>query len=143
MWPGANVKSVPSLDMPPSPSPDNTRELLEGVMYEIEKIVNADSLITSRKMVESLGWERRRDYIELFQNVERLGQFRDIDSFDTDAAPYALRSVSNYFKLLRPDTVQYFDGLWHRSPKTWTLGYTIGGKRGFATGLSEFLCEAG
>jgi hypothetical protein len=33
--------------------------------------------------------------------------------------------VSDYFRILRPETAEYFEGLWQRSPKAWTLGYTI------------------
>jgi hypothetical protein len=118
-------KILLAIDMPPSLSPDDARELLEGVIYGIEKIASADWLNTSRKMAESLGWERRRYYNELFQGIERLGQFRDIDNFDIHSALDAVRSVSNYFELLRPDTERYFNGLWRRTPKAWTLGYAI------------------
>jgi hypothetical protein len=33
--------------------------------------------------------------------------------------------VSDYFRILRPETAEYFEGLWQRSGKAWTLGYTI------------------
>jgi hypothetical protein len=81
-------------------------------------------------MTESLGWARRRYYNELFQGIERLGQFRNIDNFDINAALNAVRSVSDYFELLRPDTARYFRGLWRRSPKAWTLGYAISVRAG-------------
>jgi hypothetical protein len=109
---------------PPIPLRD-ARDLLEGVVYGIERIANPDWLNTSRQMVEQLGWERRRLYNELFHGIERLGQFRDISSFDIDAALSAARHVSVYFELLRPDTARYFKGLWRHTPKAWTLGYAI------------------
>jgi hypothetical protein len=109
---------------PPIPLQD-ARDLLEGVVFGIEKIANPDWLNTSRQMVEKLGWERRRYYNELFQGIERLGQFRSIDDFDIDEGLSAVRSLSNYFELLRPDTARFFKKLWRRTPKAWTLGYTI------------------
>jgi hypothetical protein len=118
-------KILLAIDMPPSPSLDDARTPLEGVVFGIEKIARADWLSTSRKMVESLGWKRRRYYDELFQGIERLGQFRDVDNFDVNEALNAVRNVSNYFELLRPDVAQYFKGLWRRTPKAWTLGYAI------------------
>jgi hypothetical protein len=122
---GSIWKILLVIDMAPPLSPDDIRELLSGVIYGIEKIASADWLNTSRKMIEALSWERRRYYNELFQGIERLGQFRDVDNFDIDAALNTVRSVSDYFELLHPDTARYFKGLWRRTPKAWTLGYAI------------------
>ncbi len=118
-------KILLAIDAPPPIPLRDARDLLEGVVYGIERIDNADWLITSRQMVEKLGWERRRYYNELFQGIERLGQFRNIDNFDVGEALSVVRSVSNYFELLRPDTARFFEGLWRGSPKAWTLGYAI------------------
>lgn len=118
-------KILLAIDAPPSIPLRDARDLLEGVVYGIERIANIDWLNASRQMVEKLGWERRRYYNELFQGIERLGQFRNTDNFDVDAALGAVRSVSNYFELLRPDTARFFKGLWRHTPKAWTLGYAI------------------
>jgi hypothetical protein len=118
-------KILLAIDAPPSIPPEDARHLLEGVIYGIEKIANIDWLSTSRQMVEKLGWERRRYYNELFQGIERLEQFRDIDNFDVGEALSAVRSASVYFELLRPDSARFFSGLWRHSPKAWTLGYAI------------------
>ncbi len=75
-----------AIDAPPSIPLQDAHDLLEGVVYGIETIANTDWLNTSRQMVEKLGWERRRYYNELFQGIERLGHFRDIDNFDVEAA---------------------------------------------------------
>jgi hypothetical protein len=32
--------------------------------------------------------------------------------------------------MLRPETDELFEGLWQRSPKAWTLGYTIAVRAG-------------
>ena len=126
-------KILLAIDMPPSLAIDHARELLEGVMYGIEKIANADWLNTSRKMVETLGWQRRRYYNELFEGIERRGEFRSIDNFDINAALNAVRSVSNYFELLRPDTARYFRGLWRRTPKAGRSAMQSALTRGFIT----------
>ena len=118
-------KILLAIDAPPSIPLQDARDLLEGVVYGIERIANIDWLNTSRQMVEKLGWERRRYYNELLQGIKRLGQFRDFSNFDVDAALSAVRDVSVYFELLRPDTARYFEGLWHHTPKAWTLGYAI------------------
>lgn len=118
-------KILLAIDTAPSLTPDDVRPLLEGVIYGIEKIANADWLSTSRKMVELLGWKRRRYYDDLFEGIERIGLFRNIDKFDVNEALNAVRNVSDYFELLNPSTARYFEGLWRRSPKAWTLGYAI------------------
>ena len=123
-------KILLAIDTPPSIPLQDARELLEGVVYGIEKITNADWLNASRQMVEKLGWERRRYYNELFQGIDRLGQFRDIDNFDVGEALTAVRSVSVYFEVLRPDTYRFFKKFWRRTPKAWTLGYVIGVQAG-------------
>jgi len=105
--------------------PEVRRTRLEGVIYGIEEIAKETWLSTSRKMVTSLGWKRRRDYEELFEGIERLGRFRDVDDFDVDMALSAVRNVSVYFELMKSDTAQYFEGLFRRTPKAWTLGYAI------------------
>jgi hypothetical protein len=58
-------KILLAIDTQPSIPVQDARDLLEGVVYGIERIANADWLSTSRQMVEKLGWERRRDYNEL------------------------------------------------------------------------------
>ena len=118
-------KILLAIDGPPSIPLQDARDLLEGVVYGIESIANTDRLNASRQMVEKLGWERRRYYNELFQGIERLGHFRDIDNFDVEAALVVVRNVSLYFELLHPDTARFFKGLWRHSPKAWTLGYAI------------------
>lgn len=118
-------KILLAIDAPPSIPLQDARDLLEGVVFGIERIANADWLKTSRQMIEKLGWERRRYYNELFHGIERLGRFRNIDNFDVGEALSVVRSVSNYFELLRPATARFFTGLWRRSPKAWTLGYAI------------------
>jgi hypothetical protein len=64
--------------------------------------------------------------------LERLGRFRDIDEIDVNSALNAVRNVGVYFEILRPDSAQYFEGLWRRSPKAWSLGYTIERRAGVA-----------
>jgi hypothetical protein len=123
-------KILLAIDMPPPLSPDNVGELLEGVRYGIDNIANADWIDTSRTMAQSLGRGRRRYYNWLFEGIERLGQFRNIDNFDAIGALNAVRSVSDYFELLRPETARFFIGLWRRSPKAWTLGYAISVRSG-------------
>ena len=118
-------KILLAIDGPPSIPLQDARDLLEGVVYGIESIANTERLNASRQMVEKLGWERRRNYNELFQGIERLGHFRDIDNFDVEAALVVVRNVSLYFELLHPDTARFFKGLWRHSPKAWTLGYAI------------------
>ena len=118
-------------DVDRSPPPaDNRTVRLEGVIYGIEKVTK--DVPTSRKMVTALGWERRRTYERWLAGLERLGQFRDINNFDVDWALSTVMEVSDYFELLRPDTAKYFEGLWRRSSKAWSLGYAIEVEAGVA-----------
>ena len=105
--------------------PDELLTRLGGVVYGIERITRKTWLDTSRKMVAVLGWKRRREYEELFEGLKRLGGFQDATNFDVGMALSAVRSVSYDFELLRPDTAQYFEGLFRRTPKAWTLGDEI------------------
>lgn len=108
------------------------RTKLEGVIYGIEVIAKENWLSTSLRMVAVLGWERRRRYEQLFDGLERLRQFRNIDDFDVLAALNAVRSVSNDFEFVQPETAEHFRGLWRRSPKAWELGYAIARNAGLS-----------
>ena len=112
----------------PNKGDDDTNSMkLSGIIYGIKEIADDAWLSSSRKMVAALGWERRRQYEELFAKLEYLGRFRDIGMNTSDIAEtlVAVRSVSSYVELLRPDTAQYFEGRFRRAGKAWTLGYAI------------------
>jgi hypothetical protein len=111
---------------------DVTRTKLEGVIYGIEFITKPTWLSTSRRMVSTLGWERRRRYEALFDGLEQLGRFKDIDKFDVESALITVKDISVDFELVRPQSGQYFEGLFRRSPKAWTLGYGIEVRAGVA-----------
>jgi hypothetical protein len=108
------------------------RTKLEGVIYGIEVIAKENWLSSSRRMVTVLGWERRRTYEQLFDGLEGLRRFRNIDDFDVPAALTVVRSVSNDFEFVQPKTAEYFQGLWRRSPKAWDLGYAIARQAGLS-----------
>jgi hypothetical protein len=103
--------------------PETIAQRVEGVTYGVEQLTK--DIPTYRTMVAALGWQRRRDYEGWLDGLERLAQFRDVKTFDVHQALYAAMDVSNYFRMLRPETEEHFEGLWQRSPKAWTLGYTI------------------
>jgi len=103
-------------------------EKLVGLIYGIGEITK--DIPTFRTMISALGWERRRQYEGWLDGLERLRQFRDVDNFDVHAALYAAMDVSNYFRMLRPETGEYFKGLWQRSHKAWSLGYAIAVRAG-------------
>jgi hypothetical protein len=105
---------------------------IEGVIYGIETIANDAWLSTSRKMVTALGWERRRTFEALFSALESLGRFRSVDDFDVFEALNAVRSVSGYCENLQPDCSEFFEGLFRRTPKAWSLGYAIEVQAGVA-----------
>lgn len=83
-------------------------------------------------MITALGWERRRAYERLLEGLERLAEFRDVNHFDVHDAFIAAGDVSDDFRMLRPETAEYFKGLWQRSHKAWTLGYAIAMEAGVA-----------
>jgi hypothetical protein len=96
---------------------------LEGVIYGIGKITK--NISTIRTMITALGWERRRAYERLLEGLDRLAEFRDVNHFKVDDALFAAMDLSDDFRMLRPETGEYFRGLWQRSHKAWTLGYAI------------------
>jgi hypothetical protein len=106
-------------------SGDRDPPKIEAVIWGVEQIANDARLSTSRKMVTVLGWERRRDYEALFSALETLGQFRNLKDFDVFEALNAVRSASGYCENLLPACSEYFEGLFRRSPKAWSLGYAI------------------
>jgi hypothetical protein len=97
---------------------------LDAINYGIEAIAKKNWLSTSRRMVIVLGWERRRRYEELFDGLEGLRRFLNID-FEVFEALDAVKSVSIDFELVQPETGGYFKGLFRRAGKAWTLGYAI------------------
>ena len=79
--------------------PEINRRKLSGVTFGIEQITKDTWLSSSRKMVEALGWKRRRDYEALFAGLERLGQVREAN-FDAYEAlqPFVVSaSISSTF----------------------------------------------
>jgi hypothetical protein len=108
-----------------APPPEDISTQLRGVVFGIDRVADENWLSTPRKMVTALGWERRRDYKMLFDALEYLRQYRNIENFDIGMALSFIRKTANHFELLRPDTAQYFAGLWRGSPKAWSLGYRI------------------
>jgi hypothetical protein len=111
--------------------PEINRRKLSGVTFGIEHITKDTWLSSSRKMVEALGWKRRRDYEALFAGLERLGQIREAN-FDAYEALAAVRSVSVDFEYLRPDSEQYFKGRFRRAGKAYSFGYAVEVQAGVA-----------
>ena len=104
--------------------PAETRALrLQGVFYGIEQLTK--DIPSYKAMVSALGWQRRRAYESWLDGLERLGRLRDAKDFDVHWALTTAMEISNYFGMLQPETSEYFEGLWQRSPKAWSLGYTI------------------
>jgi hypothetical protein len=103
-------------------------ERLEGVIYGFGEITKEIDVM--RTMVTSLGWERRRMYESFLDRLSRLSLFRDKDNFPIHDVLYDVMDVSSYVKALYPATEEYFKGLWERTPKAWSLGYTIAVRAG-------------
>jgi hypothetical protein len=61
---------------------DSTQAKLGAVKNGIEWITNPSRISSSRTMVAILGWKRRRRYEELFDGLDRLGQFGNTVDFD-------------------------------------------------------------
>jgi hypothetical protein len=98
----------------------------EGVIDGINLIAKPTWIKTSRLMAQTLGWERRLRYDELFNDLEELSRrFNDPHTFDLQEALAVVKRISIDFEIVRPETHHYFEGLHPGSPKAWTLGYTI------------------
>lgn len=113
-------------------SETHDRTQIDAVIWGIRKIANEAWLSTSRKMVTALGWDRRRRYEDLFASLEGLRRFCNADDFVIYDALDAVREASVDFELLNPACSTYFEGLWRRSPKAWSLGYAIEVQAGVA-----------
>lgn len=82
-------------DLEQSPPPaDTLTDRLRGVVYGIDRITK--DVPTLRQMVTVLGWERRRIYEAWLDNLERLGSFRNVDSFDISSALDMTMDVTSY-----------------------------------------------
>ena len=81
-------------------------------------------------MIALLGWERRRKYEEMFEGLEALSALRAAPKFDVDAARSIAKSLSYDIETLQPETAQYFEGIFRRAGKAWTLGYAIAVRAG-------------
>jgi hypothetical protein len=98
---------------------------MKGVVWGLEVIAHISS--RSRKMVDVLGWKRRRSAEQLFDGLDRLARFRNPDTFDRNEALAAISSVSVDVENVRPDTTKYFEGRYGRPVKAGSmkLGDTI------------------
>jgi hypothetical protein len=117
------------LDRAENMNAETRNQRIDGLIYGIERVTKYNSTI--RSMIASLGWERRREYERLLEGLEHLATFQDLSKFDPHEVHYAAMDVSDYFRILRPETEENFKGLWQRSHKAWTLGYAIAVNAGF------------
>ena len=98
---------------------------LEAIKYGIGEITKEDWLSTSRRMVTALGWARRRRFEQLFDGLERLRRFRDATRIEIYDVLSAVKDVSIDFESVQPKSAEYFEGLFRRAGKAWSLGYSI------------------
>src|SRR5436190_211994 len=105
--------------------PDDKRRALGAVFSGIEEMSRPAWISVSRKMVTTLGWQRRRQYEELLDGLENLAKYRDNYDLYLSDMFRQLTSVSYAFENCRPDTSTYFEGFFRRAGKAWTLGYSI------------------
>jgi hypothetical protein len=121
--------------------PDEGAEIndakLEGITYGIEQLTKDAWLRSSREMVAALAWKRRRDYEQLFADLEQLRQIFKA-SFDKYELLEAVGAVGTDFEILRPDTQRWFKGRHRRSFKAWTFGYHIEYRAGITKGGGIF-----
>lgn len=110
---------------------------LAGISYGIERLTKDAWLTSCRQMVAALGWKRRRNYEQLFADLERLRQIFKAP-FDQYEILEVVRAVGVDFEILRPDTHRWFEGRHQRSFKAWTFGYHIEYRAGLAKGGGVF-----
>jgi hypothetical protein len=105
--------------------PDQVRPqaVFDATAFMAEQLSRPEAIATHRAMVEILGWERRRSYMSLLRGLEELKPFIDPKSVqnDPDEVLSVIRRLGNEFESCLPNTSDYFNGLWRRSPKARTF----------------------
>lgn len=116
-----------------SDGPETNRQKIESIAYGIEIVSKKSWLSTSRRMVEVLGWDRRRKYEALFDSLGSLGAFKDADSINVDEVLSRVAEVAIDFQLVDSDTQVYFEGRFQRAGKAWSVGQTVSFMAGLET----------
>ena len=77
-------------------------------------------------MANILGWDRRIKYNALINGFELLRAFSDTNSkWSHDEALDVMRRIQVEFEGCLPDTSDFFEGLWQRSPKAISFGDVV------------------
>jgi hypothetical protein len=95
-------------------SAEDEQKAFSGIKFGITKIADSARLQTSRKMAAILGWKRRRQYEQLFDAIEVLGQYRTMNTFQVSDAEVAANRAADWFETLRPQLQKAFGGLRYR-----------------------------
>jgi hypothetical protein len=114
-----------------NPDRASTERVRDATAYMANRLSRPEEIANYRAMAEILGWDRRRRYNALISGLEELKAFNDsAGTWNLEDALTAIRNLANHFEYCLPNTSDYFNGLWRRSPKAWTFaGYveSIGG----------------
>lgn len=100
-------------------------DTLYGVVWGIERISEGRWINSAKAMIQCLGWSRRIRYQELFGELDGLAVYANKNGIDTSELLNQVRSVADQMEYVEPATSVYFEGLWRRTPKAWTLGMAI------------------
>jgi hypothetical protein len=105
-----------------SASEEKKARCKQAAQYACEQISRPDRIASYRFMAALLGWDDRIHFEALLSD---LAEIQNID-WDDDNWSFNVRSrfgsVSHNFEWLVPNTTQYFEGLWRRSPRAMTRG---------------------
>ena len=105
---------------------ETTHRFREATAYMANWLSRPEHIANYRAMASILRWDRRIKYNALIIGLEELRAFSDMDfTWENDQALDVIRRLSVDFELCLPNTSDYFDGLWRRSPKAMTFAMYV------------------
>ncbi|WP_316174409.1 hypothetical protein [Bradyrhizobium sp. SZCCHNRI1073] len=113
------------------------QQALLGITYGIEQLTRSSSVNTGLLMASVLGWERRRLYEPIYKGLEQLRDLAAATQPDIWELLTAVKSVSLDVRLVRPETSDYFTGLFERAGKAWSLGEAVLYQAGMEPGSGD------
>jgi hypothetical protein len=108
-----------------------------GITHGIEQLTRGSSINTGLSMASVLGWERRKLYELVYKGLEQVGDLAAATPFDVWELLTAVKSASIDVRLVRPETWDYFTGLFERAGKAWSLGEAVLYQAGMEPGSGE------
>ena len=104
---------------------ENNDTRLGAVKTGISFVADPIWIETTRSMIEVLGWERRRLYASLLNSLVEMAKHETATPEDAYLLEIVVTQAAGACEILFPETTDYFEGRFRRSPKAYSWGHAV------------------